>query len=274
MKKQYGNCVLITGGSSGIGLACAQTFAAQGYKVFSASRKANGNEMPFGSGKIIPVSMDVCDENSVRDTVSKVLESADDLGIVIHCAGIGIAGAAEDTPDEAAHLQMETNYFGVLRVNRYLLPHFRKRGSGLCLIVSSIAGRLSIPFQSHYSSSKFALEAYAQALRCESRRFGIRVSLIEPGDTKTGFTSARMMTVPEQSPYSEACRVSVAKMANDEKNGKSPESAAVIALRMSAMKNPPVRKAVGAEYKFFLFLQRFLPDRLINRILDGMYNLN
>lgn len=272
MKKRYGCSVLITGGTSGIGLACAKAFAAEGYEVFAASRHSVEEEQKYeGGGRIIPVRMDVCDEDSVCKAVREVLERAKDLGIVIHCAGVGIAGAAEDTPDADAHRQMETNYFGVLRVNRCLLPHFRSRGSGLCLIIGSVAGLLAIPFQSHYSSSKFALEAYAEALRCESRRYGIRVSLLEPGDTRTGFTSARRTAVPAQSPYEKACLASVAKMAKDEQNGRPPESIARIALRLGGRKNPPVRVVAGFEYKTLVFLRRLLPCRFINWVLGRMY---
>lgn len=272
MKKRYGGSVLISGGSSGIGLACAQAFAAQGYEVFAASRHPGTQERRYeGGGMLIPVQMDVCDENSVREAVGTVLARAKDLGIVIHCAGMGIAGAAEDTPDADARRQIETNYFGVMRVNRCILPHFRGRGAGLCLLIGSVAGLLSIPFQSHYSSSKFALEAYAEALRCESRRYGIRVSLIEPGDTQSGFTSARSMAVPEQSIYEKACRASVAKMARDERNGRPPQSVARVALRLAGRKSPPVRVVVGFEYKAFVFLPRLLPARLINWALGRIY---
>lgn len=272
MKKRYGGSVLITGGSSGIGLACARAFAGKGYEVFAASRGAGEAEREYeNGGAIIPVKMDVCDEDSVRRAVGEILKRAKDLGAVLHCAGMGIAGAAEDTADADAHRQMETNYFGVLRVNRFLLPHFRERGSGLCLMVGSVAGLLAIPFQSHYSSSKFALEAYAQALRCESGRFGIRVALIEPGDTRTGFTSARKMAVPAQSPYAAACRASVAKMARDEQNGRPPESVARIALRLAGRKHPPVRVVAGGDYKTLVFLRRLLPCRLINWTLGRLY---
>lgn len=272
MKKRYGGSVLVTGGSSGIGLACAQAFAVEGYEVFAASRHAGGEERRYESGGvIIPVRMDVCDENSVCKAVGEVLEQAKDLGIVIHCAGMGIAGAAEDTPDADAHRQMETNYFGVLRVNRCLLPNFRSRGHGLCLIIGSVAGLLAIPFQSHYSSSKFALEAYAEALRYESGRYGIRVLLIELGDTRTGFTSERRIAVPAQSPYEKACLASVAKMAKDEQSGRPPESIARIALRLSGRRNPPVRVIAGFEYKTLVFLRRLLPHRFINWVLGRMY---
>lgn len=267
MQNRYGTQVFITGAGSGLGRACAEFFAKAGCQVTGVSRHCAEKTETVGSGAIRTLPMDVNDEESIR----RVVEALDRIDIVIHCAGFGIAGACEDTPIELARAQMETNYFGVLRVNAQVLPKMRAQGKGLVLIVSSIAGRIGIPFQSHYSSSKFALEAYAEALRIECAPFGIRVSLLEPGDTKTGFTGARSKELDCNSPYYEVCSRSVAKMERDEQNGKPPESVAAAALKLAGRKNPPVRVAIGAEYKALMALKRFLPDKIIERILKSMY---
>ena len=114
--------------------------------------------------------MDVCNEDSTRRAVERAV-SEGGLGIVLNCAGMGIAGPAEDTFEEAVRAQFEVNYFGTLRVNRMVLPYFRAQGKGLVLVMSSVAGRVPIPYQSHYSSSKYALDAYVEALRMEARPF-------------------------------------------------------------------------------------------------------
>lgn len=259
--------VLITGAGSGLGLCCAEAFAHCGNTVIGVSRHCKAEVRKCGCGEIRTMPMDVNDEESIRAVVGTL----DRIDIVLHCAGFGIAGACEDTPSALAHAQMETNYFGVLRVNAQVLPKMRAQGSGLVLLVSSIAGRIGIPFQSHYSASKFALEAYAQCLRMEVEPFGIRVSVIEPGDTKTGFTGARSKALTESSPYYARCARSVAKMEHDEQNGKPPESVAKTALRLAARKNPPLRVAVGAEYKALMGLKRVLPDRLLLKILTALY---
>lgn len=268
----YGRDVFITGGSSGIGAACARMFAQNGYRVFAGARsRGRAREHFEGGGEIIPVVVDVSSEASVKAAVASIMKMSEGIGIVIHCAGIGIAGAAEDTPDEAAHRQMEVNYFGVLRVNRHMLPHMRAAGKGLIIITSSVAGIFSIPYQSHYSSSKFALEAYARALRLEIEPFNIKVALIEPGDTRTGFTSSRVFSLPEDSPYEAECRRSVAKMERDEQNGKPPETVAKLAMAIARKKNPPVYRVVGLDYKLLVFLRRLLPERLILFLLKKMY---
>ena len=259
----YGEKILITGASSGIGLAVAQMFAQAGYTVYAASRKCEETT----AGNIINIRMDVCDE----DSVLRASDIIKDVGIILHCAGMGIAGAAEDTPEEAVRRQFDVNYFGVLRVNRVFLPGMRQRGAGLVLVMSSVAGRVPLPYQSHYSATKYALDTYVESLRMEAGRFGIRAALIEPGDTKTGFTSAREMAIPEGSPYREACEGATSRMSKDEQNGAPPETAAKAALKLAGKRNPPVRVTVGLPYKAVIFLRRIVPARMFEKILAGMY---
>jgi len=271
MRYPYGKSILITGASSGIGLAAAELFARAGYTVYAASRHCDET----ADGPVTNIKMDVRDEASVL-RARDIVETRGGVGILLHCAGMGIAGAAEDTPEEAVRAQFEANYFGVLRVNRVFLPMLRsrmreERGGGLVLIMSSVAGRVPLPYQSHYSATKYALDTYAQSLRMEGGRFGLRAALIEPGDTKTGFTQARRMAVPEGSPYAQNCQSAIARMAKDEQNGATPETAARAALKLAGKKNPPVHVTVGAAYKLVMFLRRVLPARRVESILSGMY---
>ena len=271
MKYLYGKSVFLTGGSSGIGHAAAELFAANGYTVFAASRNPPDNIRSYpGGGEIRPVTMDVRDPQSVATAVDSVLSQCD-AGIVIHCAGMGIACAAEDYPAEAVTNLLETNFNGVMRVNSHILPHFRKRGLGLCVIIGSMAGVFPIPFQSHYSASKAALDSYSAALRMELRAYGVKVSLVLPGDTNTGFTSARQYVIDESSPYYCACIKAVKKMEKDELGGNQPITAARAILRISSKKKPPSRKIIGLSYKLLNFLGRLLPDSLIEYILRKMY---
>jgi len=270
-KYRYGNQVLLTGGSSGIGLATAELFADNGYVVYAASRKPPGDVRVFpGGGEIKPVAMDVRDMQSVREALGSVLMHSD-IGIVIHCAGIGIACAGEDCPPDPVKSLMRTNYGGVLQVNSIILPHMRRRGGGLCIITGSVAGVFPIPFQSHYCSSKAALDLYAGALRMELRGYGVKTTLIMPGDTKTGFTGARKYEIDESSPLYPECLRAVKKMEKDELDGRPPASAARAMLKVSARKNPPARKVVGFDYKLLVFFKRLLPDRAIEYILKKIY---
>jgi len=270
----YGSNVLITGASSGIGLSCLQLFAQKGYQVWGVSRSGKSLlELPSNARLS---SMDVTDDHSVETSIFQLWQEAlaitgDGFGTVIHCAGFGIAGAAEDTPLEEVYRQFETNYFGVLRVNYHLLPRMRDRGNAMVVVLGSIAGRISIPFQSHYSATKFALEAYIEALSIEGKTHGIRATIVEAGDTQTPFTAKRSMTIPEGSPYTAQAHKSVAKVEHDEQKGYPPERVAQVVYQVATAKNPPPRKVVGTAYKALMVIKRLLPDRLTSWIISRMY---
>lgn len=264
----YGRHILITGASSGIGRSCAELFARCGYTVYGVSRNCEEGEEVHEAGRIISMRMDVSDEASII----KVVSSIPRLGLVLHCAGFGISGPAEDTPIELVRKQFETNYFGVLRVNAHVLPMLRREARSLVMVVSSIAGRVPIPFQSHYSSSKYALEAYMQALRIEASPYGVRTVLVEPGDTRTAFTARRDSFLSSDSPYAHACGKAVAQMAHDEEHGKAPGTVAHAAMRMVSRKNPPVRYIVGWDYRLLMVLVRLLPDRTVLWLLGRLYH--
>ena len=267
---KYGNVILITGASSGLGRAAALEFAGKGFQVLACSRHPGEAVEHVGAGCIHPVKLDVCDSAQVDATIGTLLQQYD-IGLVLHCAGFGIGGAADDSPVEAVQKQFDTNFFGVLRLNRALLPHFRARGRGLVLLTGSVAGLIPIPFQSAYSASKYALEAYGETLRMESRGFGIDVCLLEPGDTKTGFTGSRTLVLPEGSPYTQACTRSIEKMARDEQSGAPPENFARIACRVAFRRSPPVRKVVGLGYKTLTILKPLLPARFAQWVLSMLY---
>ena len=269
-KRIYGDRVFVTGATSGIGRACARAFAANGYQVTGVSRSAEDVTERFpGGGTLTLQPLDVTDEAAVKAFV----ESLPGVDIAILCAGMGVAGPAEITPAEMTRKQMEVNYFGTLNAAQPCLTRMRRQGKGLLLVIGSIAGRVSIPMQSQYSSSKYALEAFTDAVRMEMRPFGVRASIIEPGDTKTGFTAARITQEIDEAfaAYEEVLKKSIAKMAGDEQNGKDPDSVAKVALALAAKKNPPARVPVGIDYKALMVLLRFLPDRVKEAIISKLY---
>lgn len=269
MNYPYGKFVFLTGGSSGIGLATAELLAANGYTVYAASRNPPPATRSYpGGGEIRPLSLDVRDPRTIDAAVESIRE---DIGIIVHCAGIGIACAGEDYPDDAVAALLETNFCGVLRVNNRLIPHLRERGGGLCVIIGSVAGVFPIPFQSHYSASKAALDSYAAALRMELREYCVKVCLVMPGDTSTGFTAARKYEISESSPYYAACLRAVKKMEKDELGGHQPISVAKAIHKLCSRKSIPPRKVIGADYKLMVFAQRLLPTRFVEFVLRKMY---
>lgn len=267
MKYPYGKEILIVGASSGIGKEAVSLFAEAGYTVWAVSRSMQ----PEQNGNVYTCPMDVTDETSVAAAMAWIHENGGEPGILLYCAGIGIAGSVEDTPIEAVKRQMETNYYGFLRLLPHVMPSMREKKNGLVLAVSSVAGLVSLPFQSQYAAGKYALEATVQALRNEAKPYGIRAALIEPGDTKTGFTAYRKMEIPEDSVYTEACERAVAQMAKDEQNGKSPATAAKVALKLAGKKNPPQHNVVGGDYQLLALGIKLLPAALVEKVMGMLY---
>jgi len=272
MSKYYGNVVLVTGASSGIGKAIAQRLSQKGYKVYGTSRKPCA-ETDENAGQVKMLQMDVTNEESVKAAIDKIIEAEGQLGILINNAGMGIAGAVEDTSYEEALLQFDTNFFGTHRVIRHVLPHMRKRGRGLIVNMSSVGAVFPIPYQAMYVASKAALEGMSGCLRNELMPFGIKVSVVQPGDARTGFTQNRVFVkaADENSPYAEYCKKSVSVMERDEMNGYDPDVVAKAVEKIIKMKNPPLTTAVGIQYKLFVFMKRLVSRRLETFIVSRMY---
>lgn len=268
-KYYYGQKVLVTGASSGIGYETAHLFAENGYTVYGVSRNIEEKEETIGKGRVIYLKMDVTDKNSIQ----RALDIIGDFSIIVHSAGFGIAGSAEDSDLSMVREQEETDYYGVLLLNSLSLPILRNHERSLVIAVSSIAARVPLPFQGHYSAAKYALEAYMGALRNEIRGFGVRVCVVEPGDIATGFTKMRKRAINDTSPYMTLYDNAIKEIEKDEIEGGKPIDVAKVILSLTEKKNPPYRTAVGLVYKTLMFLLRFFPDRLTLYILRKMYNI-
>jgi short-subunit dehydrogenase len=181
--------VLVTGCSSGIGLATAELLRSKSWQVFPTARKAEDLESLRQAG-FDAVELDVTSSESIFSAVQTVLgETGGQLGAVVNNAGFGMPGAIEDLTRDAMRHQFEVNLFGLQELTNRFIPVFREQGYGRIVNVSSVVGRISLPFMGIYSASKFALEAVSDALRVELSVDGIGVSLIEPGPIKTRFST-------------------------------------------------------------------------------------
>ena len=265
-KNCYGNHVLITGASSGIGWACALMLAENGFDVVGVSRNTKEKTVRYPGGESLTLRrLDVTDEAATRAFVDQL----PGVDIAVLSAGMGVAGPAETTASELTRRQMEVNYYGTLNAAQPCLHRMRRQRRGLLIVIGSIAGRVTIPMQSQYSASKYALEAFTDAVRMEMKPYGVRACIIEPGDTKTGFTSARVMQPSED--YGSTLNKSIARMASDEQNGKPPETVAKVVLALTGRRNPPARVPVGLEYKALMLLLRIMPDWGKEQILSRLY---
>jgi short-subunit dehydrogenase len=276
MKKIYGNVVLITGASSGIGEACAALLMNAGYKVYGTSRKppATNQEISGKNGGFIRmIQLDVCNEDSVKQAVDYVVAKEGTIDILINNAGFGLAGSIEETNPAEAYNEFNTNFFGVHRVSRLVIPIMRRQKKGLIINIGSVAGYITIPFQAMYSATKFALEAFTEALRIELRPFGIKAALVEPGDIKTNFTHNQVMAAAAKltDTYGERFFRSIEYMAASEQNGPGPQMVAKAVFKLTNKKHPPVRVIVGFIYNLFAVLKRLLPARVTEFIVARVY---
>ena len=268
--------VLITGASAGFGSASAEHLIRLGHRVYGTSRRAEFPTSVGPSSSLQMIPMDVCDDDSVRRAIEFVHQQEGRIDVVVNNAGVGLAGAVEDTSVEEAKALFETNFFGVLRVCRAALPILRSQQSGLIVNVSSLGGLVTIPYQGFYSASKYALESMSDSLRMELRPFGIHVALIEPGDFKTGFTESRIFSseAGNDSVYAESCRRAVSVMEHDEQNGADPRLFAELLAKIIASPTPRNRYPVGAlGQRLGVAARRVVPSALLDKALSAIYKL-
>jgi NAD(P)-dependent dehydrogenase (short-subunit alcohol dehydrogenase family) len=267
-----GRVALVTGASSGLGKAIAVELQAAGYRVYGTSRKAADKGSPYGGFELI--AMDVDQDTSVEAAIGTIVAREGGLDVVVCNAGMGIAGALEDTSSEEALAQFQTNFFGTHRVCRIALPHLRARERAHIVVVGSIAGLVAVPFQGMYTASKFALEGYCEALRMELRKTGVRVAIVEPGDFATGFTAARRPALAsgQGSAYRANFEAALKVMETDETGGADPVLVGKLVRQITENDRPALRHPVGQ------FLQKavacaksFLPASLFEWLIADHY---
>ena len=258
--------VVITGGSSGIGLCAARALLEKGCRVYELSRRAQGAD-----AAITHVQADVTDEAQVRAAVEEIVRREGRIDVLINNAGFGISGAVEFTETAEAKHQFDVNFFGMVNMNRAVLPVMRGQGGGRILNMSSVAAPMAIPFQAYYSASKAAVRTYSLALASEVKPFGIEVCVIMPGDICTGFTAAREKNPAGDDVYGGRIARSVAVMEHDEETGMTAEAAGGFLCRRALQKRVAPIYTLGGKYKLFVFLTRLLPMRLMTYIVGTIY---
>jgi NAD(P)-dependent dehydrogenase (short-subunit alcohol dehydrogenase family) len=198
---------VVTGSSTGIGLATSLALAKEGFHTYATMRnldksvditsKADNDNLP-----LTVLQMNVDDDNSVNDTIQKIMNDKGRIDVVVNNAGYALLGAFEESSMREGRAQLETNFFGTVRVIKAVLPIMRKQHGGTIVNLSSMAGRIAFPFDSFYHASKFAVEGLSESLKYEVEPFGVKVILIEPGAVKSDFMKNLKSTGNiEDSPY-------------------------------------------------------------------------
>ncbi len=270
MRKQT---ILITGASSGIGLATARYFDSKGWQVIAANRNPDSSPELLALPTVKRVKMDVTDPTSIAAAVEQTLQSVDKLDVLVNNAGYGLAGVFEACTPQQIRKQFDTNFFGVCEVTRAVLPHFRKNRSGRVINISSVGGRTTIPLYSLYHASKFAVEGFTESLRFELEPLGISVHLVEPGAVKTDFSGrsadfASIQNWPDYQAYQDRVIAALKKAAD---SGAPADQVAHDIFSAATGKASRLRYVSGSQAKFFLLLQRLLPASLYHGLLKRSF---
>lgn len=256
---------VLTGGTSGIGMQTALALKNAGYTVYELSRRAQGVE---GLNHLVA---DVTDEAAVKKAVDEIVAREGKIDVLVNNAGFGISGAVEFTKTEDAKRLFDTNFFGMVNMNRAVVPVMREAGQGRIVNISSVAGQIPIPFQTYYSAAKAATNSYTMALANELRPYGVTVCAVQPGDIKTGFTKAREKTADGDDVYGGRIGRSVSRMEHDEQTGMDPAVAGKFIANVAMKKKVSPIYTIGASYSFLTFLTRLMSWKTMNKVIGAIY---
>ncbi|MBN2875857.1 MAG: SDR family oxidoreductase [Spirochaetales bacterium] len=274
MRQTPRSVVLVSGASSGIGNACATYLSKKGHAVYGTSRDP-GARARRADEFFELLTVEVRDDESVRSAVDEVLSREKRLDVLVCSAGIGVAGAVEETALEDGLRQIDVNFMGVVRMVRAALPWMRVHG-GSIFVLGSLAGRYGVPFQAYYSASKRALQGFVESLRMELVGFPVRVALIEPVHIRTGFYAARMVCgLAEDSPYAANGRRAIRSMEESEQLGSDPVLVARKISRLVRARHLRARYSVGPWLvRFGLALRQLLPYCILERLIMAHYSID
>lgn len=256
-----GSIALVTGASSGIGEATAQRLAQAGYRVYGTSRR--GASLPRREFEMLP--LDVTSDESVEAATSELMRLEGRIDVLVNNAGFGVAPAgAEESSMEQAKAIFETNFFGLIRMTRAVLPHMRRQGQGRIINIGSVLGFLPMPYGALYAATKHAIEGYSESLDHELRTRGIRVSVIEPAYTKTKFDANFLAPDAELEEY-RAVRTSLDEvLAKVMASADQPSVVAEVVLQAARAARPKLRYPAGGLANRLRLLRRFAPAGLVD----------
>jgi NAD(P)-dependent dehydrogenase (short-subunit alcohol dehydrogenase family) len=266
---------VVTGSSSGIGLATSLALARNGYLTYATMRNlAKRNSFESIADKqhlpIRVVQLDVTDENSIKSAIESILSEAGRIDLLVNNAGYVLTGAFEDIGINEIKALYETNVFGVIRVTQAVLPIMRKQGSGRIINISSGAGRIGYPVGSAYVSSKFALEGLSESMAYEIEQFGIRTVLVEPGfvRTKIGENMAiSKKTQDPNSPYSQMMQMMSSNQERMLENGSDADLVASVVAEAATAKEPNLRYLAGKDVQQMMAAKKSMSDEEFQKMI-------
>jgi short-subunit dehydrogenase len=248
---------LVTGAATGIGKAAALALVDAGYEVIGTSRKTSG-QAPYD--EVTFINLDVARDDSVAAAVAQVIERFGRIDVLVNNAGVGSTGAAEDSSVAQDQAAFNINVFGTIRMIKAVLPHMRAQRSGRIINVSSVVGFIPLPYMAIYAASKHAIEGYSWSLDHEVRQFGVRVLLVEPPWTKTGFDANSIQPDNPLRAYDDGRRVAEKVIADGVEKGEDPATVAKAIVAAATDKKPKLRYPAGSQARLVSKLRRFVPE--------------
>lgn len=254
--KQKKLVALVTGASSGIGKATAERLSTAGYKVYGTSRRGAQQSQPLFD----MLALDVTSDESVAAAVKELLRLEGRIDLLVNNAGFGVApGGAEESSIEQARSIFETNFFGMVRMTRAVVPHMRHQGGGRIINIGSVLGFLPMPYGALYSATKHAVEGYSESLDHELRSRGIRVSVVEPAYTKTGFDANMLEPDAKLDEYAEIRATITKLLPRVMAKGDEPGVVADVVLKAATEHRPRIRYTAGMRARGLQLFRRFAP---------------
>jgi short-subunit dehydrogenase len=265
--------VFITGASSGIGEAIATRLADKGYVVYGASRHRKDNQ----KFNFHFLQLDIREQDSINRSINYVIEKEGRIDILINNAGLGMIGALEDTTIEESKSIFETNVFGLHAMCNSVIPHMRKQKSGLIINISSIAGKIGLPYRGIYNATKHAIEGFSEALSMELRPFNIKVIIMEPGDFRTSINTNRKIAkkaLEPSSPYFNSFHRTLDQVFEEVNSAWSTDKIAKDVERIINYKYPRLRFiSAPLKQKLSIIMHKVLPARLFESIISYFYKV-
>ncbi len=262
--------VFITGTSSGIGRATARYFINKGWNVV-ATMKNPDSEKEFQDGvNVLLAKVDVTDSESIKVAFENAISKFGSVDAIVNNAGYGLLGPLENTTEKQVKDQFDTNVLGTINLVRIALPHFRERKAGKIINISSMLGRITLPFMSVYSSSKYAVEGLSESLYYELKDFNIQVKIIEPGTIKTNFLTTSLVRSESDkvSVYDSYWHEYINNMIKRGENGKDPELAAKVIYRAVNDNSSKLRYTVDSLSKMLILLRKVNPLPIFQFIIS------
>jgi NAD(P)-dependent dehydrogenase (short-subunit alcohol dehydrogenase family) len=272
---------LVTGSSTGIGFETSIALARNGFYTYATMRNLQDSNKILNISKkeqlpldVLP--LDVNDDNSILNTITKINEKNKRIDVLVNNAGYALAGPLEGTSIDEIRAQFDTNFFGAIKVMQLVIPIMRNQRSGRIVNITSMGGRVAVPLDSIYHGTKFALEGVSECIRYELGSFGIRIILVEPGAVGSNFWKNLKMTSVSQSPNSPYRQIidNVSEIFSKmTENVIHPSEVAKVVVDAVTSDNPEFRYVVGKDANMMIDAKKNMSEREYEHFVKGQFNL-